>query len=208
MRTLIILSCLLLSGCLQSGNNRASETMAIRKGAPAVYIHPMSDSYRQGKVGVLPLQVPANIKTEQGKAVAALFRDVLLGRRAFQTVQLLEQPYGTLEEAVEIGRRAEVDLVLAGKINYAIEGTELGGARVEVAIRLINVTSGNTVWFISQGLDQEMDYPDVSLSNRLLSSFSPPKIRRSAGAPVATNMLVRIAEDMTSVMAGARYVAP
>jgi hypothetical protein len=142
----------------------------------------------------------------RAEQVAGLFKDVFLGKRVFPAVKQLSGFYGDSQQAIEAGRKAGTDLVLAGSVNYAMEGTELGGARVEVAIRLLNVETGNTVWYIGQNMDQPMDYPDNSFLNRALSSMSPPPIRRANGGSALANMLSQIAVDMADVISGSRYV--
>jgi TolB-like protein len=203
---LAILGLVLFCGC--AGLYQSSAVKA-DKAAPAIIIHPVDeDDYQQASVGVLPFQVPANITREQGQGIAALFKDVLLAKQVFQTVRLLDRPFNNPEEAIQFGRQAGVGLVLAGRLNYAVDSTELAGARVEVSLRLINVSTGNTVWYIEQGLDQPMDYPDVGFVNRLLTSFSPPVVRRPAGPPAVPNLLARIASDMADVFIDRRTVLP
>lgn len=198
---------LVLGGCATADGGRLSARPPINPGAPVVYIHPLTmENFRESRVGVPIFLAPANIKEEQGRRIAALFKDVLLGKELFKVVKLLPVAYGDYEEAVALGRKAGVELVVAGKVNYALEGSELGGARVEVELRLLDVATGNTVWHIVQTMDQEMDYPRSDFASRLANSFSPPVIRSSSGGPVLVNMLVKIAGDMSETMAGATYV--
>ncbi len=209
MRSGIVLCCLmlLLAGCATVNGGRLQSRPPITPGSPVVYIHPLTmENYQESRVGVPIFYLPANIKEEQGRRLAGLFKDVLLGKEIFKVVKLLPATYGDFEEAIALGRKAGVELVLAGKLNYALDGTDLGGARAEVEIRLLDVASGNTVWYITQAMDQEMDYPKSDFLSRLGSSFSPPVIRSSGGGPVLANMLVKIAVDMSEVMAGANYV--
>ncbi len=197
---------LLLSGC--AGHSPAPPE--VETGSPVVYIHPLvtaAADLGRASVAVLPFIVPDGMEAGQGERVAALFQDVLLGKQAFQTVKMVNSHYGSLAEATAIAGKAGTELVLAGRIKYMLSGTSLGGSRVELSVRVIDVQSGDTVWYMEQAMDQKMDHPDVSLAHRLGSVFSTPPVRDSAGAPVADNMLVHIAVDMADVMAGARYVA-
>lgn len=208
MRNFVLMLVVLVLGAGCAGRQPGS-TLYVepRKGSPVVYIHPLQNTYQEATLGVLPFRVPENVAAEQGLRVAALFKDVLLGKRAFTVVRQLSQPYGDLDDAAARGKAAGVDLVLAGQVHYAIGGTELGGARVAVAVRLLNVHSGNTVWYIEQAVDQPMDYPDTGFWNRLVESFGIPEVRPSTGAPPVPNMLARIAVDMAEVMAGAGTVS-
>ncbi|MGV1099927.1 hypothetical protein ACUUL3_11035 [Thiovibrio sp. JS02] len=193
--------------CAPKQNNWASSPVPVKKNSPVVYIYPEVNTYQEMTVGVLPFQMPANMRPEQGIGVAMLFKDVLLGKQAFPRVLRLEGSYDDLPAALAAGSKAKVDLVLAGRVNYALEGSQFGGGRVEVATRLLNVHTGNTVWYIEQSMDQPMDYPDSSTWSRFVASFNPPETRDSQVGPVVPNMLAQIAFDMGEVIAGARTVA-
>jgi TolB-like protein len=198
---------LLLAGC---AGQSVVDRPAMTTGAPVVYIHPLvpvAAELNRNSVAVLPFLVPNGMDIGEGEKVAALFRDVLLGKQAFQTVKLVNRHYGSLTEATAIAREAGTNLVLAGRIKYLLSGTRVGGARVELALRVIDVLTGDTVWYIEQAMDQQMDRPDLSLAHRLGSVFSTPPVRAPEGPPAVANMLVHIAVDMADVMAGDRFVA-
>jgi len=197
----------LLAGCAPGQKNWASRPVEVRKNSPVVFIFPEVNTYQEATVGVLSFQVPGNMNREQGEGVAMLFKDVLLGKQAFPKVLRLEAPYRDIEEALAIGRKAKVDLVLAGKVSYALEGSQFGGGRVEVATRLLNVHTGNTVWYIEQSMDQPVAYPKSSTLSRFVAAFNPPDIKPSQGGPVVPNMLAQVAFDMAEVMAGAKSVS-
>ena len=204
--TLVLLG-LFLSGCAAGPKNWANQPVEVKKNSPVVFIYPDANTYQEATVGVLPFQVPTNMTQAQGEGVGMLFKDVLLGKQAFPKVLRLEESYRDIPEALAIGRKAKVDLVLAGKVNYALEGSQFGGGRVEVSTRLLNVHTGNTVWYIEQSMDQAMAYPKNSTLDNFIAAFNPPEIKRSQAGPVVPNMLAQVAFDMTEVMAGARSVS-
>lgn len=196
-----------LSGCATATERRSSAEVKVDKGVPVVYIHPLeAESYAHATVGVLPFLLPESMEETMAPRVAALYQDVLLGKAAFPVVKVLTTPYGDFEEAMAAGRVAGVDLVLAGKINYGVEGAELGGSRLDVTVRLLNVSSGKTVWHLNQTMDQPYDYPKTGMLHSLVAAMGPPPIKRPMGASVMTNMLVQVAVDMADVMVGSRYV--
>jgi uncharacterized protein YceK len=207
-KILVYLSLIIaLTGCATATERRSSSEVKVNKGVPVVYIHPLeAETYAHATVGVLPFLLPESMDAKMGQRVAALYQDVLLGKAAFPTVKVLAQSYGDFEEALATGRLAGIDLVLAGKINYAVEGMELGGARLDVTVRLLNVSTGKTVWHLNQTMDQPYDYPKTDILHSLAAVMSPPPIKRPLGASVMTNMLTQVAVDMTDVMLGARYV--
>lgn len=202
MRHGIILALLVFctSCTLKSGGS--SQPVAIEKNAPVVYIQPMANTYQQSSVGVLPFTVPANLDRDQGRRVAELFKDVLLNRRSFPRVLLLDKEIDGIEAAIARGREAGVDLVLVGRITHALDGSEFGGARLEAAVRLLNVQTGNTVWYIEHSHDQPMDFPKSGTLWSFLAAFNPPPIRPSHGAPAMPNMLAKAAVDTADIMAG------
>ena len=203
----IVLLTLLLSGCASSQRNWANQPVEVKKNSPVVFIYPEVNAYQEATVGVLPFQMPGNMTREQGQGVAMLFKDVLLGKQAFPKVLHLAEPYHDIQEALALGRKAKVDLVLAGKINYALESSQFGGGRVEVSTRLLNVHTGNTVWYIEQSMDQAMAYPPSSTFSRFVASFNHPEIKPSQAGPAVPNMLAQVAFDMAEVMAGATSVS-
>lgn len=177
-----------------------------KKNAPLVLIFPEENLYQEAILGVLPFQVPANLRREQGEAVGVLFKDVLLARQAFPRIVAIREPYLSQEEAVVMGRKAGVDLVLAGRVTHALEGSQFGGGRLEVAIRIINARTGNTIWYVEQSMDQPMAYPKSSTMDRFVAALNPPEIKPSQAGPVLPNMLNQVAYDFADVIAGARAV--
>ena len=200
---MVLLLGLVVGGCAK----RVRPPVQSQKGAPVVYIHPMTNTYQHARIVVLPFHVPAGMGEAQALGVAELFKDVLLGERTFPIVEHVPTPYGDYKQAVEIGRANDCDLVLAGSLDYAISGGDLGGARVGVSVRLLSAKTGNTVWYVTQGMDQPMDYPDTGMVNRFVDALSMPAYRSSNGAPTVANMLARIAVDMADVFAGAKDVS-
>lgn len=210
MVRVVVLMCAvmqILTGCSTVSEKQSSVQVQVNKGAPVVYIYPEdAAAYQQATVGVLPFLMPNGLSPEVGMGIGALYKDILLGKQIFPKVKLLRQGYGDYEEAAAVGREYGTDLVLAGKVNYLIEGAELGGSRMDISVRLINVTSGATVWHIGQTMDQPMDYPRTDIFNSLLSSTFIDPIKRPTGAPVMVNMLAQSAVDVADVITGARYV--
>ena len=193
----------MLGGCA----GREVALPPVEKGSPVVYVHPLSELPMDRAAGVLSFAVPQGMEASVGEQVALLFKDVLMGREAFASVQILPADYVSLADAVTAGRKAGVDYVVAGRVNYLMEGYELGGSAVDVSLRLLSTGSGDTVWYIGQSIRQPQSSPDTTLSRQLRDAFSWSYPSRSqVAAPAVPNMLLRIAEDMSSVMAGAHAV--
>ncbi len=203
----VLIMVLLVAGCSTLTEQQSSAQVKVKKGAPVVFIHPLSSqAYAESSVGIMPFALPDNVDSRFGTGAAAIFQDVLLGKQTFYRVKLLSGHYGNVDEAINVAQKGKVDLVLAGRINYALEGTELGGARLDLAVRLINVKTGKTIWHIAQAMDQPLDYPKSDMLHTLFYSITPPTIRRPNGAPVMANMLAQSAVDMADIMTGIMYV--
>jgi len=186
---------------------QSSTQVEVNKGVPVVYIHPSdAAAYQQATVGVLPFLLPGGVDPAVGMGIGELYKDILLGKQIFPRVQLIGHSYGDYEDAIAAGREYGTDLVLAGRLNYFLQGTELGGAKLDISVRLINVRTGATVWHIGQTMDQPMDYPRTDLFGFLISSTLIEPIKRPAGAPVLTNMFAQSAVDVADVLSGSSYV--
>ena len=210
MNRIIVFMCvvlLVMTGCSTVLDKQSSAQIEVKKGVPVVYIYPEDvGAYQQATVGVLPFLLPKGLSPEVGMSIGALYKDILLGKQIFPRVKLIRQGYCAYDEAISIGRMNGTDLVLAGKVNYLLEGTELGGSRMDISVRLLNVNTGATVWSIGQTMDQPMGYPKTDIFNFLISSTFIAPLKRPAGAPVLTNMFAQSAVDVADVITGARYV--
>jgi len=198
MKIFPILSIFLLisAGCvpLLSGTQPAK---------PAAHIWPLHGDLRQASVLVLPFQVPPGMDQIKGEDAASVFQQELLARQVFRQAKVSDRHYGTLTEAIALGREAGSDLVLAGRLTKALAGADLGGSALAVSLRLVDIASGNTVWFLDHSLEDSPDYPDLSFTGRLRQIFSTAPVRPvdSARLPL---MLSRIAADMAAMMKGNR----
>lgn len=206
MRRFCIIVLLIFCSACAFKTGDSSQRVAIEKNSPVVYIQPATNIYQQASVGVFPFSVPTNFDNAQGGRVAELFKEVLLGRQSFPRIIFIDRGVDSFSSAMQYGREAGVDLVLVGSINHALEGSEFGGARLEAAVRLLNVHTGNTVWYISHSLDQPMDFPKSGTLRNFIAAFNPPSIKPSHGAPAMPNMLAKVAVDTADIIAGSATV--
>lgn len=200
----IFLLCILaacLSGCYwHSTKEKVEMAAATTSYEPRVYIHPASADLSRASIAVPPFQLPGNIPGVRGEEVAALFQQTLLSERAFHKVKLIADHYGSQQEAIDLARNHGVDLVLTGRINYVLAGSSLGGGRLNLSLRIIDLVSSNTVWYVEQTVDQAMTYPDNSFPARLGRIFSSPPVPESTSTPTIPVMLARISSDITRVI--------
>lgn len=204
----IFLSCLLavfMAGCSWSSPENEREMPPTNSHEPIVYIYPVSTDLNRASIAIPPFRIPADMEAVKGEEVAALFQQTLLREQAFRKAKLVPDPYGTIKEAMKSARSENVDLVMTGKVNYILPGSSLGGGKLNLSIRVIDLNSSDTVWFLEQTVDQEMTYPDNSLLKRLSRIFSPPPVPAKKNAPTIPVMLSRISRDMTRIIKAGHY---
>ena len=103
---------------------------------------------------VLPFESPSYF-SEAGIFTAKLFYQRLLEQEEFTDIFYSQNSdwfekgmtwSGRTELAIEEGRRAEVDYILIGSIDYFLVG-HITTSRVTVTARLLEVMSGETIYF-------------------------------------------------------------
>ncbi|MEW6220467.1 MAG: hypothetical protein AB1634_13165 [Thermodesulfobacteriota bacterium] len=198
---LVISSC--LAGCSWAGrDSRLARPLA--KGSPVVLIHPLDADYRTASVGVPPFLVPAGMDPAKGAGVAETFREVLLGKRTFRQVSRLAEPVAGIAEARALAAGQGLDLVLVGRISSCVTGSALGGSQLELAVRLVSVGSGETVWLLSEAMAQPLPFQDDGYPARLKEAVFGPDRSPVDAYPAMPNLALTIASDMADVLAGAR----
>ncbi|MFP3983791.1 MAG: hypothetical protein ACLFV2_08905 [Desulfurivibrionaceae bacterium] len=194
-----------LIGCSPSLPGKPGQDPSITSYNPRVYIHPASADLSQASVAVLPFQIPADMESVRGREIAALFQQTMLEKQVFHKVKLTPDRYGTVEEAMEIARGEQVDLVLAGEVNQIISGSSLGGGRLNLSLRIIDLDSSDTVWYIEQTVDQDIAYPENSMIDRLKRIFSTSRMPEKKVVPTVPVMLTRISQDICRIIKAGHY---
>ncbi len=195
----------ILTGCSRPSLENSRELPPIASNKPRVYIHPTSTDLSRATIVVPPFQIPAAITSIRGEEVAALFQQTLLRQQVFHKVKLVPNRYGTVQEAIEFGHEKDADLILTGTINHILAGSNAGGGRLSVSLRVIDLASSNTVWYMEQTVSQAINYPDNSLLGRLSRIFSPQPIPRDTPAPSIPAMLSIVSMDMSRIIKSGRH---
>ena len=103
---------------------------------------------------ILPFESPSYF-FEAGQFTAKLFYESLLEKEEFADIYYSQNAdwyekgitwHGRTERAIEEGRRAGVDYILIGSVDYYLVG-HITTNRVTVTVRLIEVLSGETMYF-------------------------------------------------------------
>lgn len=116
-----------------------------------VYVHPGLENLRLARVGVLYFRTPAYL-SEVGPGLSKIFYRELLARRPFQEILLLPVPYTTQDEALKLGRRHRLQLLVLGEVPYYLDGGTVGTSGLQLDLKVVEVDSGRLLWLLSDSL--------------------------------------------------------
>jgi len=195
---LIIFILCLVQGCAMSHGPKAAGE-GIVKSRPVVFVHPLEPRlYRGARLAVFPFVGDSG---NLAMPAAAAFRDAFLASGLFKAVYVVDKPVYTRTEAVATAAARGADLAAFARINRAFVDGGVGGSGLGVSLRLIHVKSGDTVWYIRQGVERPVNWPRKDLVARLSRALSPSPVLAPAPGNVLPNMLQIVAFDMARVMA-------
>ncbi|MCL6622892.1 MAG: hypothetical protein K6T55_12455 [Syntrophobacterales bacterium] len=116
-----------------------------------VLVAPPTDAYRSQRVGVLLFRHPPHLP-EVSHPLTQVFYQRLLTARPFREVVFIPRAYGSLAEALAVGRQERVDLLLLGEAPYFLDGGTVGTTAVQVDLKVVEVKSGHLLWYLSDAL--------------------------------------------------------
>lgn len=116
-----------------------------------ILVQPPTDSYRGKRAGILLFRHPPHLP-DVSHPLTQVFYQKLLERRPFQEVVFIPQAYGSVNEALELARRRQVDLLILGESPYFLDGGTVGTASLQVDLRVLEVQTGQLLWYLSDAL--------------------------------------------------------
>ncbi len=161
-----------------------------------VLVSPPTDAYRAQRVGVLLFRHPPHLP-EVSHPLTQVFFQRLLTIRPFREVVFIPQAYGTLAEALALGRQAQVDLLLLGEAPYFLDGGTVGITALQVDLKVVEVASGQLLWYLSDAL-RATPRPVIDLVVTETRPHPTPDIYAVAGV---------LAERMCRTLAAGRLAA-
>jgi len=161
-----------------------------------VLVSPPTDAYRSQRLGVLLFRHPPHLP-EVSHSLTQVFYQKLLARRPFREVVFLPRAYGSLAEALALGRQAQVDLLLLGEAPYFLDGGTVGTAALQVDLKVVEVASGHLLWYLSDAV-RVTPRPVVDLIVTETRPEPTPDIYALAGV---------LAERMCETLAAGRLAA-
>jgi hypothetical protein len=103
------------------------------------------------RAGLLPVRTPPPLP-EVSQALTQIFYRALLEQRPFLEVVLIPEPYGSLAEAVHVGRRNKVDVVVLGEAPYFLDGGGMGKSGLQVDLQVVEVKTGRLLWALTDAV--------------------------------------------------------
>ncbi len=118
-----------------------------KKHTPAhIYKRPSDDLSMDTAIGVFRF-LPPEYAPGSGYAAAAMFYRELL-ERGFKSVTAEFDVHDIrLDNIMEIAEKKNYELIITGQITYYISGNELQESRVDEQIKVIDVSTRETIWY-------------------------------------------------------------
>lgn len=161
-----------------------------------VLVSPPTNAYRSQRVGVLLFRPPPHLP-EVSHPLSQVFYQRLLATRPFREVVFIPQAYGSLAEALAVGRQEGLDLLLLGEAPYFLDGGTVGTSALQVDLKVVEVRSGHLLWYLSDAL-RATPRPVIDLIVTETRPHPTPDIYALAGV---------LAERMCQTMAAGRVAA-
>ena len=123
----------------------------IKAGPQEAFLKTDNMSYRRSRIALLPFRVPAQV-TDVGYPITEVFHRQLLQKRPFQAVVRVHEYYNSLADAQKLAKAQGAELMVLGEVPYFIDSGTTGKSGVQVDLRVVEVNTGRTVWYISDNI--------------------------------------------------------
>jgi len=176
---------------------------------------PFRNYYPQDEIGVFVLGSP-EYAPDVGGAAATAISEQLRGQKVFRLITPLYE-YGIipLERQMSIARDRRLDLILTGNVLSYLDGSLSHAARVDMEVRVFNVSTGALVW---KAVATEAGSPTAETDYFIFQTSGKPAPAATALMMTNTEKIVRLlqsespayhllSEDMKVVDRGYQYLA-
>jgi len=123
----------------------------IKAGPQEAFLKSEDMSLRRYRLAILPFRVPAQV-TDVSYSITEVFHRQLLQKRPFLGVVRVSQYYNSLAEAQRLAKAQGAELMLVGEVPYFIDSGNQGRSGVQVDMRVVEVNTGQTVWYLSDNI--------------------------------------------------------
>jgi hypothetical protein len=171
----------------------------------SVYTHPGKGNLQRGRAGVLIFRTSPEFP-EGGPAIAKIFYRELLARRVFAEVVFIPQIFTTAEEALDVARFHNLDLMVLGEVPYYLDGGTVGNSGLQVDLKVLDARDGRIVWNLSDSI-KAVRRPIIDLWVTETRPYPTPPMGTLA-ARLAARMASTLKEGEPSSPSGLAAILP
>lgn len=123
----------------------------IHAGPQEAFLKSDDTRYRRSIIAILPFRVPAQV-TDVGYSITEIFHRQLLQKRPFMGVVRVHEYHNSLAQAQRLAKAQGAELMVLGEVPYFIDSGTTGRSGLQVDMRVVEVSSGRTLWYLSDNI--------------------------------------------------------
>jgi hypothetical protein len=123
----------------------------IKAGPQEAFIKTDDMRYRRFRIAILPFRVPAQVM-DVSYPITEVFHRQLLEKKPFLGVVRVHEYYNSLAQAQKLAKAQGAELMVLGEVPYFIDSGTTGRSGVQVDLRVVEVSSGRTLWYLSDNI--------------------------------------------------------
>jgi hypothetical protein len=183
-----------LAGCASPVYVPSMSDPKIRVGPQEAFVKSENPGYRRFRIAVLPFRVPDQV-TDVSYPITEVFHRQLLQKRPFLGVVRVQEYYNSMAQAQRFAKNYGAELMVLGEVPYFLDSGTTGRSGVQVDLRVIEVNSGRTLWYLSDNIMAERA-PMVDLWVTETKSEPSPSIYFLVDT-LAARMTMALVRDLT-----------
>lgn len=143
-----------MAGCSVWENTPYLTDPKILAGPPEAFVKPSYADYRNYRLAILPFRVPAQV-TDVSYSLTEVFHRQLLEKRPFRAAIRVSEYSSSMAEAKRLAKAQGAELFLVGEVPYFIDSGTTGKSGLQVDLRIVETSTGNTIWYLSDTIMAE-----------------------------------------------------